>query len=154
MMAATPDSTPGMAGFTLVEVLVVLAILGLVATVALPRLGASPGVTLDAAARDLTGALRATRSAAIARNQPQVMMLDVERRGFTSPAGGARSLPAEMRLALKLAAPEMESPARGGIRFFPDGSSTGGEITLALGDRARRICVHWLTGLPVADGAC
>ena len=35
---------------------------------------------------------------------------------------------------------------RGGIDFFPDGTSTGGRITLALEGRNRRIDIEWLTG--------
>jgi general secretion pathway protein H len=34
----------------------------------------------------------------------------------------------------------------GEIRFFPDGSSTGGEITLAGGNAHRYVQVDWLTG--------
>ena len=34
----------------------------------------------------------------------------------------------------------------GGIRFFPDGQSSGGEIALTLEGRSARIAVNWLTG--------
>jgi general secretion pathway protein H len=119
-----------MAGFTLIEVLLVLAILGLAAAIALPRFTKPIGLQLDAAARELTGAMRATRSAAIARNTSLVLMLDVERRSFTAPNGAPRNLPAETQITLKLAEPEKETASRGGIRFFPDGSSTGGEVLL------------------------
>jgi general secretion pathway protein H len=36
----------------------------------------------------------------------------------------------------------------GGIRFFPDGQSSGGEIALTLDGRSTRIAVNWLTGEP------
>jgi general secretion pathway protein H len=36
----------------------------------------------------------------------------------------------------------------GGMRFYPDGQSSGGEIVLALEGRASRIAVNWLTGEP------
>jgi general secretion pathway protein H len=34
----------------------------------------------------------------------------------------------------------------GGFRFFPDGSSTGGDVTLSLHGKQTRLCVDWLTG--------
>ena len=43
-------------------------------------------------------------------------------------------------------------PAIGDIRFQPDGSSTGGRITLADGRRRMAVGVDWLTGrVSVAD---
>jgi general secretion pathway protein H len=142
------------AGFTLIEALVVLAILSAVAAIALPRLSSSRNLLLDASASELVGALRATRSAAIAQNRPLVLIVDVEQRSFDSPIGARRKLPADTRLVLNVAKPEQETPSRGGIRFFPDGSSTGGEIVLALDGRTRKICVHWLTGQPLLAGTC
>jgi general secretion pathway protein H len=35
---------------------------------------------------------------------------------------------------------------RGYIRFFPDGSSTGGSITLRQGKREIAVQVQWLSG--------
>ncbi len=35
---------------------------------------------------------------------------------------------------------------RGAIRFYPDGSSTGGRITVASGERKFLVDVDWLTG--------
>jgi general secretion pathway protein H len=32
------------------------------------------------------------------------------------------------------------------VRFFPDGGSNGGRITLAAGDRKYDVDVDWLTG--------
>ena len=34
----------------------------------------------------------------------------------------------------------------GRIRFFPDGASTGGRVSLALGDNEYHVVVDWLTG--------
>ncbi|HAQ35283.1 MAG TPA: type II secretion system protein GspH, partial [Alphaproteobacteria bacterium] len=33
-----------------------------------------------------------------------------------------------------------------GIRFFPDGSSTGGDVGVALGDAERALTIEWITG--------
>ena len=70
----------GAAGFTLIEMLVVLSILALVASLSMPLLSrGSEGVRLDTAASDLSAALNATRAAAIAANRPMALMVDVER---------------------------------------------------------------------------
>ena len=45
-----------------------------------------------------------------------------------------------------IAAPERETQARGAFRFFPDGSSTGVDVRLALAGREAKICVDWFTG--------
>ena len=40
----------------------------------------------------------------------------------------------------------MSSDKRGAIRFYPDGSSTGGRITVSSGERKFLVDVDWLTG--------
>ena len=143
------------AGFTLLEMLVALTILGLVAAIAVPALTRpSDGVKLSAAAREITGALRLARSAAIARNNEQVLLIDVERRSYTASFAAERRFPADIQAKLKVAEPERISASRGGIRFFADGSSTGGEVVLSLREWHVKLCVHWLTGQPVQEGEC
>jgi general secretion pathway protein H len=56
-----------------------------------------------------------------------------------------RSLPRGITVALTVAAPEVAG-SRGGLRFYPDGQSSGGEIVLRLGSRSARVTVNWLTG--------
>ena len=41
---------------------------------------------------------------------------------------------------------EQTSATSGRIRFFPDGASTGGHVSVRLGEREWRINVSWLTG--------
>lgn len=135
------------AGFTLLEMLVVIAILGLVTGLAVPLLDRPfDSIRLQTAASELLGALRATRSAAILRGAETVLTIDVDRRTFGSPAIPFRTLPAEMTAKLTFASIERPARSQGGFRFFPDGSSTGGDVTLSLRGRAARICVDWLTG--------
>jgi general secretion pathway protein H len=49
-------------------------------------------------------------------------------------------------LKLLTAQTEVESDHRGSIRFYPDGSSTGGRITVSSGERQYLVDVDWLTG--------
>jgi general secretion pathway protein H len=143
------------AGFTLVEMLVVISILALTAFFAMPLLSrGSEGVRLDTAASELLAALRATRAAAIAANHPVSLMVDVERRTFGSSAVPRRSFAADIEAKLRYAAVIRSAASEGGYQFFPDGSSTGGEITLSLRGRQEKICIDWLTGIIRKAAVC
>ena len=140
------------AGFTLIEMLAVLAILALVASIALPVLRRPPdALRLEAAARMLASALRLTRAQAIAGNAELSLSIDADRRVFESPVHPATALDPEISIAMTVAAPERRAGAAGSIRFFPDGTSSGGDIDLTLGARRARIAVNWLTGLARLD---
>jgi general secretion pathway protein H len=135
--------------------LVVLALLALAGAIALPQLACpSDGVRLQAAASELVGALRLTRATAISRNAALALEVDVDARAFESPVVPRKSLSADIELQLTVAEPERATPARGGIRFFADGSSTGGDLLLRLRDKEARICVSWLTGKPEEGARC
>jgi general secretion pathway protein H len=133
-------------GFTLVEMLVVVAIIALIASVALPMLGRpSDKLRLRAIADGMIAALRLTREAAIVRNIETVLTIDVDRHILQSVVVPPRQFAPEVVAKLQFAAPEQTGQS-GGFRFFPDGSSTGGTVTLWLHDQHEIICVLWLTG--------
>lgn len=135
------------AGFTLLETLVVLAILGLVVGVAIPSLRRPPDkLRLEAATRTLASALRFSRAQAITRNTDVVLTVNADRRVFESSASSAIQLDQEISVEMIFAAPERRGAAGGAIHFFPDGSSSGGDIVLTIGKRRARISVNWLTG--------
>ncbi|WP_315770071.1 MULTISPECIES: GspH/FimT family pseudopilin [unclassified Bradyrhizobium] len=143
------------AGFTLVEMLAVLVILALTAAAAMPLLSRGAGqVGLDAATSELASALRATRSAAIAQNRVMTLSVDVDRRTFGSEAVRPRAFAPQIQAKLTYAQATQSGPAVGGFRFFPDGSSTGGDLSLGLGGREMRLCIEWLTGTVRTAAAC
>src|SRR3954468_22859294 len=110
-------------GFTLVEMLVVLAILALTTAFAVPLLSAgSEGLRLDMASSELAAALRATRSAAITRNVQMALMIDVDRRTFSSTVVSERSFAPNIDAKLTFASTLRSAPSDGGFQFFPDGS--------------------------------
>ena len=140
-------------GFTLIEMLVVLAILGIALTLVIGyRPPWSKELDLEAIAAQIAGQLRLERSAAIASNKSTTVELDLK--GHTYRAGDLppEALPARLSVELLTVAGEQRGRGAADIRFHPDGSSTGGRIV--LGDGARRIAigVEWLTGkVMVAD---
>jgi general secretion pathway protein H len=130
MMGRHPYAAQATAGFTLLEMLVVVAILALVGVLVVPRLARPPEtLRLEAATRDVVGALRLTRAAAITQNIEMTLMIDADKRTIESPAIRRRTLAPDIIVKLIIANPEQVGPSRGGFRFFPDGSSTGGDLT-------------------------
>ncbi|HTO68092.1 MAG TPA: GspH/FimT family pseudopilin [Bradyrhizobium sp.] len=141
------SSRDGTAGLTLLEMLVVLAILAVVMGFAGPLLsGGTEGVRLETASSELAAALRLTRSAAIVRNAEATLIIDVDKRVFGSSAVPRRPFAPDIQAKLTYASGIRSEPSNGGFRFFPDGSSTGGDVTLSLHGRQVKLCVDWLTG--------
>jgi general secretion pathway protein H len=136
-------------GFTLVELLVVLAILVVVLALVPPLVAAAfPGVELKGAARQVAAGLRTARERALAARADASFEIDVDEHWFRVVGGEERrtELPARLALHLLTADQELSSQTRGAIRFFPDGSSTGGRVTLSYEDRGYDVGVDWLTG--------
>lgn len=134
--------------FTLLELVVVLALAAILMALVPPLL--SKGVSsaeLKGAARELTAALKYARSQAITRHQEAVLTLDLQRRRFRV-TGRKRSyaLPDDIEISLVTARSEITADRIGKIRFFPDGTSTGGRITLGQGERKYQVDINWLTG--------
>lgn len=135
-------------GFTLLELLVVLAMAALLLAVVPPMVGnALPGLKLKGSARELAAALRYARGYAAVHGREAVLRLDLEGRRYTV-TGRDRSyqVPEALGLELVTARTERTAEQQGAIRFFPDGGSTGGRITVSYEGRSYRVDVDWLTG--------
>jgi general secretion pathway protein H len=130
------------------EVLVTLAVIGMVlAVVPLVAGGPRPGVEVRATAIELASALRQTRGAAIVGFHSEAFILDTARGVYTAGSNRAEAvLPEGLELSLYTARSELEDESTGRIRFFPDGSATGGRITLTSGGHSYVVSVDWLTG--------
>jgi general secretion pathway protein H len=145
---ARPRSLHG-GGFTLIELLASLAVLGLaLSLISGYKPPWSRGLGLRATAAELAANLRLARSEAILSNRPVALDLDlVGHRYSVGARTPPRYLPADISLELMTIEGEVLKNGReGAIRFSPDGSSTGGRISLADGRRRVGVGVDWLTG--------
>lgn len=148
------DSRPArQRGFTLLEILVVLAILGIALTLITGyRAPWSGRLELRGTASDIAAALRMARGEAIAQNRPIDVAVDVDGRRLQIDTAAPRQLSPQLKLALLTAASEDRSAGTGAIRFNPDGSSSGGRIAISDGHQTIAIGIDWLTGrVAVAD---
>ncbi len=134
----------GAAGFTLIEVIVVLVVLALVATIFVGRGPMrSRGVEAAGAARALAGAMRLARSQAIATDRAVSLSVDPVRHLYAS-GGAVHVLPEAIGLAVQ--GPDGAPTRRLAILFRPDGSSSGGSVALADGARTLHVSVDWISG--------
>jgi general secretion pathway protein H len=153
-MARPLDRRAAQRGFTLLELLVVLAIIGLVVAL-VPGfvLRGQPRLDVEVAARAIADGLRQTRSEAVLRNRPQLFALDVDARVFRAADGTPVRLAEGIALSFRGTRSQLQGERIGQIRFFPDGSSTGGLIALAQDGVEAAVGSDWLTGLVSVDVA-
>ncbi len=142
-----PAADAGTRGFTLLELLIALAIAALLFVFVVPAGSRQRDhAELANAARAMAAGLRMTRLQAINAGRAAVFAVDVDH-ALYQPAGAARAvLPRGTQLALVTQRKEMLGSAVADIRFFPDGSSTGGAVTLSRGGDRFEVLVNWLTG--------
>lgn len=135
-------------GFTLLEMLVVLALLAMVYALIPPMIAVGGSTTeLKAGARQVAAGLRKARSQAIVSRGEATLTLDVEARSFRlSGDDKPRNLPRQAQIGVYTAQGEVVDANTAAIRFYPDGSSTGGRVTLAMDERKFHVDVDWLTG--------
>ena len=126
------------AGFTLIEMIVVLAVLGLVLTIVLQR-GPVRSASLDlrAASRSLVDALREARGRAIATDRPVNVTARQAREAMARMQG---------RVTLELHSPPGEHEGNGTLRFDPDGGASAALIRLTEGDAGVDIGIDWFSG--------
>jgi general secretion pathway protein H len=143
----TRRSAARTAGFTLLEIIVVLAILGLsLALFAAYKPPWSTALDLKGTAAELAQQLRLARAEAIARDRPVELTLDLAHHSYRVGGKPARALPPHLAIRMLTIAGERRGPGAAAIRFNPDGSSTGGRIALSDGHRTIDVGVDWLTG--------
>ena len=134
-------------GLTLVEIMVVLVIVALMMALVGSSISRNiSGAQMRTAAGKVAASIRYTRTQAILTKTEQVFLVDTEKLTYQAAEREAEELPEGMTVELNTARSELTSETAGGIRFYPDGGSTGGNVRLEANGRIYRVNVAWLTG--------
>jgi len=143
----TSPTKPGAIGFTLIETLVVLAILGLILALFASR-GADHNKTLGLrrTADALAESLRLARTDAILSARPTILVLNSDPPGWSMPTGETTPLQGDISMTASTSAAFGVTQATDHISFEPDGSSSGGDIDLSTGNQILRVDIDWLSG--------
>lgn len=140
------------AGFTLLEMLVVLVIIAGASLLAMAAFnGGLRGMQLHASAKQIAAQLRFARAVAISTGEPQDVVIDPQGRSWRGAKGRSGSLPGEGAVVFTGAgaaqfADAADSEGKGVVRFFADGAATGGRVRLLSNGAGWDVDVRWLTG--------
>jgi general secretion pathway protein H len=137
-----PDST---SGFTLLELMVALAIAAALFAIFIPSFRPNGNGQLASSAHAVANALRLSRMRAIASNRPDAFVVDTQSGAYRIENRSYR-LPSGIRVGLYTTSGATAGPTLGAIRFFPDGSSTGGGVLLESDQAGYDVLIDWLTG--------
>ncbi len=134
-------------GFTILELLAAITISALLLAVTVPasaRFYAS--IQYRQAIRDVIATLSSARYKAVNSGLAQDVAIDPhEGRVFYN--GGGTELPSGLQIAVHSAGELNQEGARGVIRFYPEGGSSGGGVDLRRPDGTGvKISVDWLMG--------
>jgi general secretion pathway protein H len=138
----------GQSGFTLLEVVCVLAILALVAAILLPALPhGTSRPRLQSYALAVAALLKADRNAAVRRGEAVATRIDAAARVVRSGATGrAVKVPDDVVVDALISARCGQDAGAPNIRFFSSGMSCGGVIALTNPGMSYQIRINWLTG--------
>ncbi|MCB1832801.1 MAG: prepilin-type N-terminal cleavage/methylation domain-containing protein [Geminicoccaceae bacterium] len=115
------------AGFTLIELIVAMVLLGMLTAMVYPSIAALGRTSIDDAAAALVSHLRSMRHEALTSGIPQKVGSD----------DLVRIVPSAIRV---------EGFDDGPLTLLPNGASSGAELVLRRDGEERRISVDWLTG--------
>ena len=146
--AARAESGRGERGFALIEMLCVLAIIGMLAAIVLPAIPRSTTrAKLESYAVATAALLKSDRSAALRRQIQVATQIDAASRSIRSGATGRIiRLPNDVVLDAILASRCADRIAGRSIDFFPSGMSCGGVIAMSRPGMGVEVRVNWLTG--------
>ncbi len=133
-------------GFTLVELMVVMAVAGLMLAVSVPMASRFyDSLQYRQAVRDVVTTLNSARHLALSSGKAQDVALDPSTNTMEF-RGRKKQLPAAMNLELRTAR-EVNRDNSAVIRFYPEGGASGGDIDIRPEDGSGvTISVDWLLG--------
>ena len=141
----TPISPSDVRGFTLLEILTVLAILALAVTLVVPDLDSIGARRFDAQVREAVGVLNNSRRLAVIEGRPgEVALLnssaEVEQQ---EPDSGAEQYRFDEGIRLAWRENEAARPEdreRIALRFYPEGGASGGDVIVS--SPSRQALIH------------
>jgi general secretion pathway protein H len=135
-------------GFTLLELMVVLFIMVLGFTVIGVNLSSGNNATEhQRTARDIVSALRYARGMALMSHKESTVTFNLNENSYTlNNRDKVYVIPETIKVSVVTAQSQMIGQNQGSIRFFGDGSSTGGRVSLKRGESVWQIDINWLTG--------
>jgi general secretion pathway protein H len=135
------------AGFTIIEMMIVLAIMAMTMTIAPSIVSGLAGGRLRAASDELAAELRGARGQALRRNAPVEVTFDLKKPGYSlSGSPQFRALPGVVDAVDVAPAALVQPGGTARLRFMPDGTADAARISLRHGTSTKAITVDWLTG--------
>jgi general secretion pathway protein H len=135
----------GMTGFTLVEVVAVMLIIALVASLAVTIMHSTGRGQLKALTLQTAALLRRERIGAVMTGHQRQVSIDGERRVLVGDSGDVVAIPRDVVLDI-LGMDAIWSGRQAVVRFLPDGASTGAVLKLSRERAEYEISVNWFTG--------
>ena len=140
-----PVAAVGTSGFTLLEMLVVLAILGLLTALVVPPLRPNEGARLRELAHALAADIRLMRQEAM-RQGISTAIVPAAAGYLLQPSGRTKNLLSGFTLAAEAGETRLVPGNDDRIRFFPDGSSTGGILAIQHNQSRIYLTIRGLDG--------
>ena len=133
------------AGFTLIEVVAVMLIIALVASLAVTTIPGTGRGRLKALTLETAALLRRERLGAVMTGRERQVSIDGEKRVLVGDGGGIVAVPRDVVLDI-LGIDALWSGRQAVVRFQPDGASTGAVLKLSREKAEYEIRVNWYTG--------
>lgn len=134
-------------GFTLVELLVALALVGMIVALVPASLGRlRESVDYRDTVRAVVTDLRGARQKAMADGAEVRFLVDLEKGHYGLDGRMPRTLPSPLQMRVTVAGIEWAGQQAASIRFLPQGGATGGSIDILRPQgNGVRITVDWLS---------
>ncbi len=135
-------------GISLIEMLVVLAIISIVLASTVPTFrqpndGSRPRLL----AAEIAAQMRAVRAMAVARNNERAFVLNAGERTYVFEGQpNASKIPLGINMTLITSRQHVRTIDEARLVFFPDGTSTGGRLLISQRQQNLVVTVDWLTG--------
>jgi general secretion pathway protein H len=133
------------AGFTLIEVVAVMLIIALVASLAVTMTPGTGRGQLKALTLEVAALLRHERLGAVMTGHQREVSVDGEQRALVGEGGNVVAIPRDVVLDV-LGIDALWSGRQAVVRFLPDGASTGAVLKLSREKAEYEIRVNWFTG--------